>query len=103
MTVMQYDRKFHKLACFAPCLVATKKERVKRFITGLRPIIQKDLSILEFTTCAKILNKALKLKKEYTQLQAHNHQGERKRPYLENQHHSKRSDEKNNKKRDNRL
>ena len=97
MTVMQYDREFCKLARFAPGLVATEKERVKRFITGLRPIIQKDLSILEFTTCAEILNKALKLEKGYTQLQVQNYQGERKRSHPENQHYSKRPDEKNNK------
>ena len=101
MTVMQYDREFCKLARFAPSLVATEKEKVKRFITGLRPIIQKDLSILKFTTCEKILNKVLKLEKGYTQLQAHNYQGQRKRPHPENQHQSKRPDEKNNKKRDN--
>ena len=65
---MQYDREFRKLARFAPGLVATEKERVKRFISGLKPIIQKDLSILKFTTCAEILNKALKLEKGYTQL-----------------------------------
>ena len=41
MTVMQYDQKFRKLARFAPGLVATEKERVKRFILGLKPIIQK--------------------------------------------------------------
>ena len=73
MTVMQYDREFRKLARFAPDLVTTAKESVKRFISGLRPIMQKDLSILEFNTCAEILNKALKLENGYTQLQAHTH------------------------------
>ena len=83
---------------FAPGLVSTEKERVKRFISGLKPMIQKDLSILEFTTCAKILNKALKLKKGYTQLQDQNYQGERKRPHPDNLLHGQKSDERNNKK-----
>ena len=74
MTVMQYNREFCKLTRFAPELVAAEKDRVKRFFTGLKPIMRKDLSTLDFPTHAELLDKALKLEKEYNQLQAyHNH------------------------------
>ena len=61
-------------------------------------MIQKDLSILEFTTCTEILNKTLKLEKGYTQLHDQNYQGERKRPHPDNLLHGQKSDERNNKK-----
>jgi len=84
MTVMQYNREFRKLARFAPGLVTSEKDRVRRFFTGLKPIMRKDLSTLNFSTHTELLDKALKLEKEYNQLQAYHHHGEKKRPYPEN-------------------
>ena len=63
MSIMQYNRQFRKLARFAPSLVAAEKDRVKRFLNGLRPIIQKDLATSDFSTYAELLDKALKLEK----------------------------------------
>ena len=34
--VMEYDREFNKLSRFAQSLVATEKDKVKRFLNGLR-------------------------------------------------------------------
>ena len=39
LTIMQYNSAFRKLARFVPSLVATEKDRIKRFLNGLRPII----------------------------------------------------------------
>ena len=35
-SVIEYDREFTKLSCFAQSLVATEKDKVKRFVNGLR-------------------------------------------------------------------
>ena len=78
---MQYNREFHKLARFAPGLVPTEKDRVKRFFAGLKPIMRKDLSTHNFSTHAELLDKALKLEKEYNQLYAYHNHGDKKRPH----------------------
>ena len=83
MLIMQYDREFRKLARFAPSLVTKKKDRMKRFLNGLKPIMQKDLSISNFSTNAELLNKALKLKRGYNQLHAYQNQGDKKRVYYQ--------------------
>ena len=89
---MQYNSVFRKLARFAPGLVATEKDRIKRFYSGLRPIMQKDLSTSKFSTYAELLDTALKLEQGYNQLHTyHTHHKERKRPYPENQQHDKRT------------
>ena len=81
LSVMQYNREFHKLARFAPSLVAAEKDRMKRFLNGLRPIMQKDLSTSKFLTHAELLDAALKLERGYNQLHAFHNQRNQKRPH----------------------
>ena len=57
---MQYDRQFHKLSRFAKSLVTTEKDKVKRFVNGLKMSLQKDLSVVELHSHAEALDKALK-------------------------------------------
>ena len=57
---MEYDREFNKLSRFARSLVATEKDKVERFLHGLKMSLQKDLSLFELTNHAEALNKALK-------------------------------------------
>ena len=59
-TVMEYDREFTQLSCFARSLVATEKDRVERFVNGLRMSLQKDLALCELSSHAEALDKALK-------------------------------------------
>ena len=80
---MQYNREFRKLAHFAPSLVAMEKDRMKRFLNGLRPIMQKDLSTSKFATYAELLDTTLKLEKGYNQLHAYQNQGDKKRVYYQ--------------------
>ena len=84
LSVMQYNREFRKLARFAPSLVAAEKDRMKRFLNGLRPIMQKDLSTSKFLTHVELLDTALKLERGYNQLHAYHNQGEKKRVSIEN-------------------
>ena len=81
---MQYNREFRKLTRFAPSLVAAEKDKIKRFLNGLRPIIQKDLFISKFSTYAELLDTTLKLEQGYNQLHAYHNQGEKKRPHSKN-------------------
>ena len=46
----------------------TEKDRVERFLHGLRPTIQKDLAIVDFATHAEALDKALKMEMAYEEL-----------------------------------
>ena len=88
---MLYNRQPRKLARFAPSLVAAEKDRVKRFFNGLRSIMQKDLPTSDFSTCAELLDKALKLEKLYNQLHTYHKQGEKKRPHQENHQQGQKS------------
>ena len=81
LTIMQYNREFRKLARFAPSLVAAEKDRMKRFLNGLKPIMQKNLFTFDFLTHAELLNKALKLDRGYEQLHVCQNQGDKKRDY----------------------
>ncbi|XP_070036280.1 mRNA 3'-end-processing protein RNA14-like [Nicotiana tomentosiformis] len=45
MTVLEYAVCFSKLACHAPALVATVRERVRRFIEGLHPSIRTSMAM----------------------------------------------------------
>ena len=72
---MQYNSALRKLTRFAPSLVATEKDRIKRFLNGLRPIIQKDLSTSKFSTYAELLDTTLKLEQGYNQLHVYHNQG----------------------------
>ena len=56
---------------------------MKRFLNGLKPIMQKDLSTSDFSTHAELLDKALKLERGYNQLHAYQNQGDRKRAYYQ--------------------
>ena len=58
---MQYDRKFHKLSQFAKSLVATEKDKVKRFVNGLKMTLWKDLLVVELHRYVEALDKALKV------------------------------------------
>ena len=60
---MQYDRQFYKLSRFAKGLVSTEKDRVERFLQGLKLTIQKDLVLFEPKSHAEALDKALRLER----------------------------------------
>ena len=79
MTVMQYDRKFHKLSRFAKNLVGIEKNRVEQFLHGLKPTIQKDLAILNFANHAEALDKALKVEMAHEELKQYPKQENKKR------------------------
>ena len=96
---MQYNSAFRKLARFAPRLVVAEEDRIKRFLNGLRPIMQKDLSTSKFLTYAELLDTALKLEQGYNQLHAYHNQGDKKRPHPESQQQGQKSHGGNNKKR----
>ena len=96
---MQYNREFRKLAHFVPSLVAAEKDKMKRFLNGLRPIMQKDLSTSKFLTHAELLDTVLKLERGYNQLHAYHNQGEKKRVRIEKQKHNYKMDGRNNKRR----
>ena len=60
-SVMEYDKEFTKLSRFARSLVATEKDRVERFVNGLKMSLQKDLAMCELHSHAEALDKALKV------------------------------------------
>ena len=49
-SVIEYDREFTKLTRFARSLVATEKDKVERFVNGLRLSLQKDLALCELSS-----------------------------------------------------
>ena len=57
---MEYDREFTKLSHFARSLVVIEKDKVERFVNGLRLSLQKDLALCELSFHAEALDKALK-------------------------------------------
>ena len=59
---MEYDREFTKLSRFARSLVATEKDKVERFVNGLKISLQKDLALCELPSYAEALDRALKAK-----------------------------------------
>ena len=58
--IMEYDREFTQLSRFARSLVATEKDRVERFVNGLKMSLQKDLALCEPSSHIEALDKALK-------------------------------------------
>ncbi|XP_033513587.1 uncharacterized protein [Nicotiana tomentosiformis] len=44
MSVTKYEMKFTKLAEYAPNLIPTEREKVRRFIEGLNPLMEKDMT-----------------------------------------------------------
>ena len=78
---MQYDREFHKLSRFAKSLVPTEKDRMKRFVHGLKLTIQKDLALLDLKSHAEALDKALRLEMFHDQMDKEGKQEQKKRLY----------------------
>ena len=76
---MQYDRQFHKLSRFVKGLVSTEKDRVERFLYGLRLSIQKDLVLFDPKSHAKALDKALRLERFHNQMKKEPDQEKKKR------------------------
>ena len=76
---MQYDREFHKLSRFAKSLVPTEKDRMKRFVHGLKLTIQKDLALLDLKSHAEVLDKALRLEMFHDQMDKEGKQERKKR------------------------
>ena len=60
-SVMEYDREFTKLSRFACSLVATERDKVERFVNGLKMSLQKDLAMCELSSHTEALDKALKV------------------------------------------
>ena len=89
---MQYDRQFHKLSRFAKSLVSTEKDRVERFLHGLRLTIQKDLVLFEPKNHVEALDKALRLEQFQDHMRKERKLKEKKRSsdQEEVQEHSKR-------------
>ena len=59
--------------------MGTEKDRVERFLHGLRPTIQKDLEIVDFATHLEALDKALKMEMSYEELEHYQKREEKKR------------------------
>ena len=78
---MQYDKQFHKLSRFAKSLVPTEKDRMKRFVNGLKLTLQKDLALLDLKTHAEALDKALRLERIRDQMDKERNQEQKKRSY----------------------
>lgn len=55
MSVEKYDQKFEQLSHFAPTMVATKAERMKRFVQGLRDGLQGLVQAFKSATQAEDL------------------------------------------------
>ena len=83
-TVMEYDREFNKLSRFARSLVATEKDRVERFLNGLKISLQKDLSLFDLPTHADALDKALKAEWMREQLNSDLKTGDKRRAQQKN-------------------
>lgn len=47
MTVGEYIHEFTRLSCFAPESMDTEEKKVDRFVEGLRPSIQKDVTMCQ--------------------------------------------------------
>ena len=76
---MQYDRQFHKLSRFAKSLVPTEKDRMKRFVNGLKLTLQKDLALLDLKNHAEALDKAPRLERIHDQMDKERNQEQKKR------------------------
>ena len=78
---MQYDRQFHKLSRFVKSLVSTEKDRVEKFLPGLRLTIQKDLVLVEPKNHAEALDKVLRLERFQDQMRKERKLKEKKISY----------------------
>lgn len=47
MSVQQYEIRFNQLSRFAPILVVTPAERIRRFVSGLKPKIRRDVASID--------------------------------------------------------
>ena len=77
--VMEYEREFTQLSRFARSLVATEKDRVERFVNGLKMSLQKDLAFCELSSHAEALDKALKAEWVWDQMNTDPRTGEKRR------------------------
>ena len=77
-TVMEYDRAFTQLSRFARSLVATEKDKVERFVHGLKLSLQKDLALCELSSHADALDKALKAEWVRDQMKEYNRHAQQK-------------------------
>ena len=89
-TVMEYDRAFTQLSRFAESLVATEKDRVERFVNGLKLSLQKDLALCELSSHAEVLDKALKVEWVRDQMNSD--------PKMKDQEHTQQKNEQDKKK-----
>lgn len=63
MSVVQYEQKFTELSRFAPNLVSTLEQKIKRFIKGLGDEIRGTIALNEPSTFATALREALVMDK----------------------------------------
>ncbi|EOX94071.1 Uncharacterized protein TCM_003164 [Theobroma cacao] len=61
MIVSDYDIQFTQLSRYAPYLVQTERERIKRFIKGLHKLIYKILVSKRFTSYLEVVDAARKI------------------------------------------
>ena len=80
----EYDREFNRLMRFEPGLVSTEKDRMKKFLNGMRFTLQKDLATCEFATYGDLLDKALKIERAQKQLEEYRNKETKRKSF---QHH----------------
>ena len=102
-TVMEYDQEFTKLSRFARSLVATERDRVERFVNGLRMSLQKDLALCELSSHAEALDKALKAEWVRDQMNTDPRTGEKRRNQQGNRQGQKKGKWGNKKKDDRKV
>lgn len=59
LSVMEYEAKFTELSRFVPDFMDTDEKRAKRLQQGLKPWIRSRVVVLELTSYAAIVQKAL--------------------------------------------
>lgn len=55
MSLVEYERKFDELACYAPHLVDTEECKARRFEKGLNPELYNAITMLRLPTYADVL------------------------------------------------
>ena len=79
-SVVDYQGKFNRLACYAPEEVSTDAKKQALFRKGLDPEIRHDLNLLDFPSFQELVNKAMKAERGKLQLEE-----TRKRPHDDSQ------------------
>ena len=80
----QYDQQFNRLMRFGLGLVSTEKDRIKKFLNGMKLTLQKDLSPFEFETYGDLLDKAMKIERAHKQLEEYRSRDNKKRSFQNN-------------------